>query len=83
MYFKAIQRIAGKSADGFRDDHIDLASHALLYHAVELITLFRIGTANSIISKNPSKHPLRVILNVGSVMCTILDIYKTGLKTVQ
>ena len=37
--FQAIQSVAGKSADGLGNDHVDFGCHAVLNHAVKLFTL--------------------------------------------
>ena len=48
---QAIQRIAGKPADGLGDNHVDVPGHAFVNHAVELRALFRIGAGDAIISR--------------------------------
>ncbi len=41
--FQAVQRVAGKSADGLGNDHVDRGCHTVLNHAVELFTLLGVG----------------------------------------
>ena len=45
--FQAVQRIAGKPADGLGDNHVDVPGHAFVNHAVELRALFRIGAGDA------------------------------------
>lgn len=46
---QAVEGVSGKSADGLGDDHVDVSGHALLNHAVELFTLFDVGTGDTIV----------------------------------
>lgn len=40
--FQTVQSISGKLADGLCNDHINVPTHAILDHAVQLLPLFRI-----------------------------------------
>ena len=68
---EAVEGVSGKSADGFGDDHVDVSGHALLDHAVELITFFGVGTGDAVIRKNASQLPFRILLNVLGVVCDL------------
>ena len=48
---EAVESVSGKSADGLGDDHVNVSGHALVNHAVELVTLFGVGTGYAIVRK--------------------------------
>jgi len=41
---QAVQRVPGKSADGFGNDHVYVTCHALINRAIKFFVLFGIGT---------------------------------------
>ena len=61
---EAVEGVSGKSADGFGDDHVDVSGHALLNHAVELVTLFGVGTRDAIVRKYACQLPVGILLDV-------------------
>ena len=66
--FQAVQRIPGKTADGFRDDHINPASHVFLDHTNKLTAFLSITAADSIIRKYPRQLPFWILLDELGVM---------------
>lgn len=50
--FQTVYGISCKTADGFCNDHIDTAIHALTYHAVKILTLFCTCTTYAVIYVN-------------------------------
>lgn len=65
---EAVEGVSGKTADRLRDDHVDVPSHALVDHAVELVTLFGIGAGDAVVRKYTCQHPVRIFLNVLGVV---------------
>ena len=66
-----VVRQEGVGADhGLGDDHVDVQGHAFVNHAVELVTLFGVGTGNAVIYVNaifdtreiPNKQGLSAVL---------------------
>jgi len=49
---EAVESVSDKSADGLGDDHVNVSGHALVNHAVELVTLFGVGTGYAIVYVN-------------------------------
>lgn len=65
---EAVESVSGKSADGLGDDHVDVSGHALVDHSVEFVTLFCVGTGNTVVCKYARKFPFRILLNVLGVV---------------
>ena len=61
---QAVESVSGKSADGLGDDHVNVSGHALVNHAVELVTLFGVGTGDAIVRKYACQLPVRIFLDV-------------------
>ena len=65
---EAVESVSGKSADGLGDDHVNVSGHALVNHAVELVTLFGVGTGYAIVRKYACQFPVGILLDVLRVM---------------
>ena len=65
---KAVESVAGKSADGLGDDHVDITGHALVDHSVEFVTLFCVGAGDTVVCKYACQLPFRILLNVLGVV---------------
>ena len=65
---EAVESVAGKSADGLGDDHVDVTGHALVDHSVEFLTFFGVGAGNTIVRKYARQLPFRILLNVLGVV---------------
>ena len=59
-----IHRIPSKAADGFGDNHINLAIHAIFDHLIELSPFFGIGAADALIGINARHFPLWIFADV-------------------
>ena len=69
--FQAVNRVSGESADGLGQDHVDLAGLAVIDHTVELVSLFSVGAADTVVRIYLDKFPFRLALDVG---CVVLDL---------
>ena len=61
---ETIQRISGKSTDGFGDNHVDFSCLTVLNHLIELISVFCAGSAYPFICVNTCQFPSRIIFNI-------------------
>lgn len=68
---QAVESVSGKSADGLGDDHVDVSGHAFVNHAVELVTLFGVGTGDAVVREYARQLPFRIFLDVLRVMCDL------------
>ena len=68
---EAVESVSGKSADGLGDDHVDVPGHALVDHAIELVTLFGVGAGDAVIRKYAHQLPVGIFLDVLRVMCDL------------
>ena len=68
--FQAVQRVAGKPADRFGDDHVNVTGMAFFNHAIKLITLFGVCAGDAVVYVNavfdtreiPNKQGLSAVL---------------------
>ena len=83
---EAVESVSGKSADGLGDDHVNVSGHALVNHAVELVTLFGVGTGDAIVRKYACQLPVGILLDVLRVvrdLRLVLTIILEGLSSAK
>ena len=68
----AVQRVSCKPGDGFGQNHVDFPAFAQRDHFIELRSLPRTDTGDSLIGENPCKLPFWIIANFLRV---VLDLY--------
>ena len=82
-WLKAVEGIAGKSADRLGNYHIDLACHAIVDQAVELLTLFGVGAGNTIVGINACKFPAGIPDGTGDIFRQLFPENKPESKTLD
>ena len=58
-----VHRVSGETADGLREDDVDLPSLAVRHHALKLGALVRAGAGDEVVRVHTGKFPFRVALD--------------------
>lgn len=76
---KAIDRIPGETADGLRDNEVDLSVERILDHVLEADSLFDAGAADSFVRVDIHELPVitgfdvvGVVVNLRLVACKLI-----------